>query len=116
MSQAEMGKLEECTTLDIWRSKLQDAKINGTLVVAIFTTSWCRYNQKIDQTFGEIIPNFKNKKVTFLKVDDSKLQLVSQECGVNNIPTFVFLKDGKVVARLVKGKKEDFEATIKKHL
>ncbi|MCE7766966.1 thiol reductase thioredoxin, partial [Pseudomonas putida] len=50
-----------------------------------------------------------------LKVDVDELKTVAEEWSVEAMPTFVFLKDGKEVDRVVGAKKEELQQTIVKH-
>lgn len=43
------------------------------------------------------------------------MQDVSEEWGVEAMPTFLFLKDGKEVDKLVGAKKEELQKLIDKH-
>ncbi len=43
------------------------------------------------------------------------LQTVSEEWAVEAMPTFVFLKEGKLVDKVVGAKKEELQLTIAKH-
>ena len=43
------------------------------------------------------------------------LQTVANEWAVEAIPTFLFLKEGKLVDKVVGSKKEELQMTIAKH-
>jgi len=43
------------------------------------------------------------------------LQQIASDWGVEAMPTFLFLKDGKTVGKVVGAKKEELQQTIIKH-
>ncbi|CAL2233200.1 unnamed protein product [Prunus armeniaca] len=57
----------------------------------------------------------KNPKVTFLKVYVDELNTVSEKWGVDAVPTFLFLKEGKVVDKVVGAKKDELRTKVGKH-
>ena len=44
------------------------------------------------------------------------LQTVAEEWEVQAMPTFIFLKEGNTVDKVVGAKKEELQRTIEKHL
>lgn len=51
------------------------------------------------------------------KTDDSLvLQTVAQEWAVEAMPTFMFVKDGKIVDKVVGARKSDLEEMTIKHM
>ncbi|CAB4268407.1 unnamed protein product [Prunus armeniaca] len=57
----------------------------------------------------------KNPEVTFLKVYVDELNTVSEKWGVDAVPTFLFLKEGKVVDKVVGAKKDELRTKVGKH-
>lgn len=57
----------------------------------------------------------KYTDVDFVKIDVDELSDVAQEFGVQAMPTFLLLKQGKEVERVVGGKKDELEKKILKH-
>lgn len=50
-----------------------------------------------------------------LKLINVILQTVAEEWGVEAMPTFLFLKEGKLVDKVVGAQKEKLQSTIAKH-
>ncbi|XP_075521633.1 thioredoxin H5-like [Primulina tabacum] len=82
-------------------------------VVIDFTAAWCGPCRFISPVFAEIAK--KNTDVIFLKVDVDELEAVAKEFKVEAMPTFLFLKDGQEVDRVVGARKEELVAKISFH-
>jgi thioredoxin 1 len=70
---------------------------NHQYVVVDFTATWCGPCKAIAPKFEEF--SNKYKKWTFCKVDVDSASDISDEYSVSAMPTFVFIKDGKVIAK-----------------
>lgn len=79
-------------------------------VVVDFTASWCGPCRIIAPIFAELARKYTN--VIFLKVDVDELKTVSEEWKVTAMPTFIFLKDGEVVDKLVGAHKEELPRKV----
>ncbi|WCJ35255.1 Thioredoxin H-type [Euphorbia peplus] len=110
---AEDGALIACHTVEAWTDHLQKGLEHKKLIVVDFTASWCppcRFMHPILVDMAKKMPN-----VTFLKVDVDELKTVAEDSGVEAMPTFMLMKDGKVVDKIVGAKKEELQASITKH-
>ncbi|KAK3413857.1 hypothetical protein EUGRSUZ_I02383 [Eucalyptus grandis] len=58
----------------------------------------------------------KFPNVLFLKVDVDELKTVAQEWAVEAMPTFMFVKGGKIVDRVVGAQKDQLQMTLAKHM
>ncbi|KHG11415.1 Thioredoxin H2 -like protein [Gossypium arboreum] len=84
-----------------WQLHFNSVKDSSQLMVIDFSASWCGPCK-----FMEPVLNAMAAKFT----DD-----VAQEFGVQGMPTFVLLKKGKEVDRVVGAQKNDLEKKIEKH-
>ena len=107
MAEAVIG----CHTVEEWNHQLELAKESGKLVVVDFTATWCGPCRFIAPLFADLAKTFTN--VVFLKVDVDELQTVSQEWKVEAMPTFIFLKAGQVVDRMVGAQKEELHNKVR---
>ncbi|XP_010538107.1 PREDICTED: thioredoxin H5-like [Tarenaya hassleriana] len=102
-----------CHSLEEWTMILESANDAKKLVVIDFTATWCPPCRMIAPVFADLAK--KNPHVVFLKVDVDELQPVAQNFNVEAMPTFVFMKDGDVVDRVVGADKAMLEQTLNKH-
>ncbi|XP_061350711.1 thioredoxin H-type-like [Gastrolobium bilobum] len=107
------GQVIGIHTVEAWNEQIQKGNESNKLIVVDFTASWCGPCRFISPILAEIAKKLPN--VTFLKVDVDELKTVSEEWGVESMPTFLFLKEGKLVDKVVGAKKEELQLTIAKH-
>ncbi len=110
---AEEGQVIGCHTVEAWNEHILKGNESKKLIVVDFTASWCGPCRFIAPILAEIAKKLPN--VTFLKVDVDELKTVAEEWGVEAMPTFLFLKEGKLVDKVVGAKKEELQLTISKH-
>ncbi|KFK44092.1 hypothetical protein AALP_AA1G215000 [Arabis alpina] len=111
---AEEGQVIGCHTDDVWTVQLDKAKQSNKLIVIDFTASWCPPCRMIAPVFTDLAKKFMSTAI-FFKVDIDELQSVAKEFDVEAMPTFVFIKAGQVVDKLVGARKDDLQAMIVKH-
>ncbi|MBA0550455.1 hypothetical protein Golob_021400 [Gossypium lobatum] len=130
---AEEGQVIACHTVDSWNQQLemgnQSKKLvvwknwfcllklglisAQDLVVVDFTASWCgpcRFISPILVDLAKKLPN-----VIFLKVDVDELNTVAQEWAIEAMPTFVFLKEGTIIDKVVGARKDELQQKIAFH-
>ena len=93
-------------------SEFEQKCLSGLVVIDFFTT-WCGPCKVIAPKFDEFAGKYPNFK--FFKVNTEEIPKVAAKFSVKSIPTFVFLKDGKEVARVVGGNAAEIEKNLQSH-
>ncbi|KAG6396537.1 hypothetical protein SASPL_142688 [Salvia splendens] len=96
-----------------WKIHFEASKQTPKLLVVNFTAAWCgpcQYIQPAVDGFAEIY-----RDVDFVKIDVDELDDVAQEFEVQTMPTFVLMKRGREVDKVVGAKKEDLRKKIDNH-
>ncbi|XP_007017654.2 PREDICTED: thioredoxin H-type [Theobroma cacao] len=110
---AEEGQVISCHTVDSWNEQLQIANTSKKLVVVDFTASWCAPCRFITPVLVELAK--KMPQVTFLKVDVDELKTVAQDWAIEAMPTFIFLKVGTIIDKVVGARKDELQQKITSH-
>ncbi|KAK6133698.1 hypothetical protein DH2020_032608 [Rehmannia glutinosa] len=82
-------------------------------IVIDFTASWCGPCQNIQPAIDEFAEIYTD--VDFVKIDVDELDAVAKEFGVQTMPTFILIKRGKEIDKVVGAKKEDLRKKIEQH-
>ncbi|CAD5188194.1 unnamed protein product [Musa acuminata subsp. malaccensis] len=88
-----------------WAPKWQSHTQSDKLMIIDFAASWCGPCRSIEPAIKEMSARFTN--AVFLKVDVDDLP---------EVPTFVLVKRGQEVGRIVGTKKDKLQRTIQRHL
>ena len=89
-------------------------KTPGKLSVAWFSASWCGPCKAVSKSV-ETIAEKEGDKINVVKIDIDELADIASEFGVQSVPTFHFLKDGKKIDTVIGASAEKVKAAIEKH-
>ncbi|KAK4603947.1 hypothetical protein RGQ29_012456 [Quercus rubra] len=96
-----------------WQLHFNNSKDSSQLMVIDFAASWCGPCKFMEPAIHAMASKFT--EVEFAKIDVDELPDVAQEFQVQAMPTFVLVKNGKEVDRVVGAKKDELEKKIEKH-
>ncbi|KAF9172015.1 Glutaredoxin 3 [Mortierella sp. AD011] len=89
-----------------------DAK-SSTVYALNFWASWAPPCTQMNQVFEELAA--KNSALKFIKIEAEKFPDISEEYEIAAVPSFVFVKEGKVVDRVEGANAPELSKTIAKH-
>ncbi|KMT17136.1 hypothetical protein BVRB_2g040490 [Beta vulgaris subsp. vulgaris] len=96
-----------------WELHYNSLKDSNQLLVVDFAASWCGPCKFIEPAIKAMANKFSD--VEFAKIDVDELPDVARQFEVQAMPTFILLKNGKVVDKVVGAKKDELEKKIAKH-
>ncbi|RDX93290.1 Thioredoxin H2, partial [Mucuna pruriens] len=112
-SSADNSRVIKFDSSETCRSHFNSLKDSPKLVVIDFSASWCGPCRFIEPAIRAMADKFTD--VEFIQIDVDQLPDVAQEFQVKAMPTFVLLKEGKEVDKIVGAKKDELETKIGKH-
>ncbi|XAR53733.1 Monodehydroascorbate reductase (NADH) [Bertholletia excelsa] len=95
-NKSRVVKVESKTS---WDSHISQATSQGCFVVAHFTASWCIPSVAMNPFFEELASTYQD--VLFLTIDVDDVKEVAAKYEVKAMPTFLLMKDGAPVDKLV---------------
>lgn len=96
-----------------WQLHFNGMKDSNQLLVIDFSASWCGPCKSFEPAVRHMAVKFTD--VSFVKVDVDELPEVAKEFDVTAMPTFVLMKNGKEVDRIVGAKQDELENKVTKH-
>ncbi|MCD7453214.1 hypothetical protein HAX54_020088 [Datura stramonium] len=96
-----------------WKLHFDSLKDTNKLVVIDFTATWCGPCKYMEPVINDFAAKYTD--VEFVKIDVDELADVAQEYGVQAMPTFVLIKKGEVVDKIVGADKDGLQKKIQKH-
>jgi len=101
------GKIVVINNSTLWDAKIEEAKTTSKIVVVDFTATWCGPCRLMAPIFAELSKKFEN--LLFLKVDVDEVQDVTSKWEVRAMPTFLFIKNGELLDKIVGANKDELE-------
>ncbi|KAG0468907.1 hypothetical protein HPP92_018235 [Vanilla planifolia] len=95
---------------EAWNDHWIAHKNSNKLLVIDFSATWCGPCRAIEPTFKALSARFAD--ASFVKIDVDELSEVAQRWMVQGMPTFVFVKEGKEVARVVGANRGELEGKV----
>lgn len=96
-----------------WLLHFNASKESNQLMVIDFAATWCGPCKFMEPAVKSMASKYTD--VDFVKIDVDELPDVAQEFTVQAMPTFVLLKKGKELERVIGAKKDELEKKIQKH-
>uniref|UniRef100_A0A6V7QU78 Thioredoxin domain-containing protein n=1 Tax=Ananas comosus var. bracteatus TaxID=296719 RepID=A0A6V7QU78_ANACO len=93
-----------------WELFMTQASNQGCPVLVHFGASWCVPSRAMNPSFEELAQAYRD--ISFLLVDVDELKGVASKLEVKAMPTFVLMKDGQVLNKIVGANPEEIKKMI----
>lgn len=107
------GKVSELDDIEQFERVLSEVNGKHNIVVVDFTASWCMPCKVISPVFRTLSESEEFADVIFLKIDVDNVPAMAEKYGVRSMPTFVFFRDNKEIARFSGASVEKLTETIR---
>ncbi|KAK3223137.1 hypothetical protein Dsin_010162 [Dipteronia sinensis] len=107
------NQILEFNSKDQWKAHFEASKETNKLLVIDFTATWCGPCKSMEPVIKEFVAKYT--EVEFIKIDVDKFTEIAKQFDIEAMPTFILVKKGKEVDRLVGAKKDDLQKKIEKH-
>jgi thioredoxin 1 len=101
------GNVIVINSVQEWEAKLEEGRKDKKVIVVDFTATWCGPCRHMAPIFADL--SKKHPDLIFVKVDVDQLQEIAAKWDVQAMPTFIFIKDKKLVHKIVGANKDELE-------
>ncbi|KAL3522090.1 hypothetical protein ACH5RR_014924 [Cinchona calisaya] len=109
--QQSRSRVVKVDSMQSWDFHVNQATTDqGSPIVAHFTAAWCMPSVAMNSIFEDLASNFQD--VLFLTVDVDEVKDVATKYDVKAMPTFLLLKEGAPVDKLVGANPEEIKKRI----
>ncbi|XP_020233993.1 thioredoxin-like protein CXXS1 [Cajanus cajan] len=110
VTEQNKAKVVVIDSFQSWESHVTQASNQNSPVVVHFTASWCMPSVAMTPVFEELASSYPD--VLFLSVDVDEVKEVATRMDVKAMPTFLFLKNGATLDKVVGANPEEIKKRI----
>ncbi|THU68218.1 hypothetical protein C4D60_Mb08t01590 [Musa balbisiana] len=104
------GNVHVINSKEGWDQKVSEANKDGKIVIANFSAGWCGPCRAMAPVYMELSEKYLS--LMFLSIDVDELTEFSSSWDIHATPTFLFLKDGQLLDKLIGANRSDLEKKI----
>ncbi|KAJ8549696.1 hypothetical protein K7X08_033403 [Anisodus acutangulus] len=108
--QGTKSRVVKVNSKESWDFHVNQATIQGCPIVAHFTAVWCIPSVAMNPFMEEFSSMYKN--ISFLTIDMDDVKEVASKYEVKAMPTFLLLKDGVPVDKVVGANPDEIKKRI----
>ncbi|XP_009617475.1 thioredoxin-like protein CXXS1 [Nicotiana tabacum] len=98
--QGTKSRVMKVDSKESWDFHVNQATVQGSPIVAHFTAAWCIPSVAMNPFMEELASMYQNT-ISFLTIDVDEVKEVASKYEVKAMPTFLLLKDGVPVDKLI---------------
>ncbi|KAH7442315.1 hypothetical protein KP509_03G081700 [Ceratopteris richardii] len=102
-----------CESLAAWEQRIVEATSQSRLVVVDCMARWCGPCKYMRPHFDNLSRRYPH--VLFLRVDIDQLRSLAIDMDIQGFPTFIFIKNGREIERLLGANKEELQQKVALH-
>ncbi|KAK7832305.1 thioredoxin-like protein CXXS1 [Quercus suber] len=110
LEQQNKTRVVKVDSLESWDFYVTQATNQGTPIVIHFSAAWCIPSVAMNPFFEELASSFPD--VLFLTVDVDEVKEAATKLEIKAMPTFVLMKNGAPVDKLVGANPEEIRKRI----
>ncbi|KAL6197998.1 hypothetical protein ACLB2K_027790 [Fragaria x ananassa] len=114
VQQVHTSRVVKVDSLATWDLSVTQATDLGSPIVVHFTASWCMPSVAMNPLFEELASSYPD--VLFLTVDVDEVKEVATRLDIKAMPTFLVMKEGKQVDKVVGANPEEIRKRIDGHV
>ncbi|VVA90988.1 unnamed protein product [Arabis nemorensis] len=104
------SRVVKVDSAESWNFYVNQAKNQSCPIVAHFTAAWCIPSVFMNSFFEELASSYKD--ALFLIVDVDEVKEVASRLEVKAMPTFLFLKDGNAMDKIVGANPDEIKKRV----
>ncbi|OMO64943.1 Thioredoxin [Corchorus olitorius] len=108
--QQNKSRVVKVDSVESWDFYVNQATNQGCPIIVHFTASWCMPSVAMNPFYEELASTFQD--VLFLTVDVDDVKEVATKMEVKAMPTFVLMREGTVVDKLVGANPEEIRKRV----
>ncbi|KAK3024947.1 hypothetical protein RJ639_042754 [Escallonia herrerae] len=112
--QQSTARVLKVESRDSWDSYVTQASEQGSPIVAHFTAAWCMPSVAMNPVFEELASSYQ--EALFVTVDVDDVKEIASKYEIKAMPTFLVMKEGAQVDKLVGANPDEIRKMIEKIL
>ncbi|KAH7277564.1 hypothetical protein KP509_39G057200 [Ceratopteris richardii] len=104
------GNVKTCESMSQWHQSVLDASSQSRIMVVECMVKWCGPCIYMRPHVDELSRKFPH--LLFLRIDVDQLEPFTMELDIQGYPTFIIMKNGKEIDRLLGANKEELQKRV----